>query len=159
MNAGLLEREGRVIAIHADRMTVRFERPSACGGCRAGKVCGGSAPTGELDLALPEGARLAPGDTVAVGIDETAALRATALAYLTPLIGFGAAMGAAFLAGLPEGGIAAASFTGLVAGFALMRILARRGSHRLEPAVIDAPGLAHPLARIDSLPETGDRLP
>lgn len=155
MSAALLERKGRVIAIHEDRMTVRFERASACGGCRAAKVCGGSAPTGELELALPEGARLTPGDTIAVGIDESAALRATALAYLTPLFGFGAAMGAALFAGLPEGGIAATSFTGLAAGFALMRILARHSAHRLQPAVIDAPGLAHP----HSPPESGDPLP
>ncbi len=135
MSEPMLEREGRVIAVDGDRATVRFERASACGACRAAKVCAGGAPTRDLVMTLPAGTTR-PGDTLCVGVSGSAALRATVVAYFTPLAGLAAAMGAAALAGLPDSWIAAASFAGLGAGYTWLRRLAHRA--RLTPVVLDA---------------------
>ena len=136
MNEPMLEREGRVVSVADGRLTLRFERASACGACRAAKVCGGNAPTRELVLALPSGSALRPGDSLRVALSEAAALRATLLAYLAPLAGLVAAMGAAALAGLPDGAVAAASFAGLAAGYAVLRRLAARAAANLQPVVL-----------------------
>ena len=137
MSAGMVARRARVVALGTDSITLRFDRTPACGGCRAAKACAGNAPDGELALPLRGARPPAVGDIVAVGVAGEAALRATALTHATPLAGFLVAMGLAALAGLPEGGIAAASFAGLAAGFALLRVLARRPAWQLEPVLLD----------------------
>jgi sigma-E factor negative regulatory protein RseC len=146
MNAPMLEREGRVVAVDGGRLTLRFERASACGACRAAKVCSGNTPTRDLVLPLPSGAAPRPGDLLWVGVSESAALRATALAYLAPLAGLLGAMGAAALAGLPDGAIAAVSFAGLAAGYAALHRLAGHAAHALRPVVLDAARRAPPLS-------------
>jgi len=146
MNAPMLEREGRVVAVGAGRLTLRFERASACGACRAAKVCSGNTPTRELVLPLPAGAAPRPGDLLCVGVSEAAALRATALAYLAPLAGLLGAMGAAALVGLPDGAVAVASFAGLAAGYAVLHRLAGRAAHALRPVVLDSARRAPPLS-------------
>ena len=135
MNAPMLERSGRIVALDARQLTVRFEAASACGACRAAKVCAGSAPTRDLVVPRPAGA-FATGDRIYVGLREDAAMRAAALAYLAPLAGLGIALVAAALAGLPDDAIALASFAGLGVGFAAVRVLARRAAPRLQPSVI-----------------------
>jgi sigma-E factor negative regulatory protein RseC len=140
MNEPMLEREGRVVSIGDGRLTLRFERASACGACRAAKVCGGNAPTRELVLALPSGAAPHPGDTLCVGVSEAAALRATLYTYLVPLTGLMAAMGGAAFAGLADGAVAAASFAGLAAGYAALRRLAAHATANLQPVVLDTSG-------------------
>ncbi|THF59364.1 SoxR reducing system RseC family protein [Pseudothauera rhizosphaerae] len=136
--APMIARSGRIVQVGEDRLTVRFERPSACGSCRSANVCAGNTPANELVLARPPGRDYRTGDTVQVGVAEDAALRATAAAYLVPLAGFVLAMLAAAAFGLPDGAVLAASLAGLGAGLLALRRIARRPALQLQPALLDA---------------------
>lgn len=145
----MLTREGRVVSVAADHVVVRFERESACSACRAAKVCAGNTPTRDLVLPRPLRRELRPGDPVQVGVPETSALRATTIAYLTPLTGLLSGMALASAAGLTEGLVALASLTGLGAGFLVMRQVAQNPANRiapvlLEPNASDTPKENHP---------------
>jgi len=140
MSAGTIERDGEVVAANARGLTVRFEAASACGGCRAAKVCAGAAPTRELVLPHPAGRRIGCGETVRVAVDEAATLRAAALVYLAPLAGLALGLIAAVLAGLPDDAVALASFAGLGVGFAAAARVARRPAWRPQPAVVAVAG-------------------
>lgn len=145
----MLTREGQIVSVSAEHVVVRFERESACSACRAAKVCAGSTPMRDLVLPRPAHRQLLPGDSVHVGVAETSALRATAIAYMTPLVGLIAGMALASAAGLAEGVVALASLAGLVGGFLAMRRVARNPANRiapvlLEPNVSDTPKENHP---------------
>lgn len=148
----MLARAGRVVSVSAGHVVVRFERESACAACRAAKVCAGSTPTRDLVVPRPRHRRLLPGDPVQVGVAETSALRATAIAYLTPLAGLITGMALASAAGLAEGVVALASLAGLAGGFAAMRRIARLPANRIAPVLLepDVPTNGHDL---DSRPE------
>ena len=134
----MVTRHGRVIAVAGDHARVRFERESACGACRAAKVCAGNTPTRDLDVALPAGHRLSAGDLVRVGIAEASALRATLIAYVIPLLGLVTGMALASLTGQSEPVVVFASLAGLAAGVAGMRRLARHPLNRIAPVLLDA---------------------
>jgi positive regulator of sigma E activity len=137
MSPDMLERQGRVVVVGADSVTIRFARESGCSLCRASTVCAGSATERDLDVPLPAGApRPQAGEMVSIGVPEGVALRATFQLYLTPLGGLGMGMALATLAGLPEGGIAAAAFGGLAIGLALIRRVTRNTTQHLKPELL-----------------------
>ncbi len=134
----MIARAGRIVAVADDRLTVRFERQSACSACRAAKACAGNTPESELVIARPAGSHYCTGDTVQVGVAEGIALRATLTAYLVPLGGFVLAMLAAAALGLPDAAVLAASLAGLGAGFMALRRIARNPGIQLQPALLEA---------------------
>lgn len=141
MSGGSIARDGEVVASDGGRLTVRFEAASACGSCRAAKVCAGAAAARELVLPRPSGRSIGCGDTVRVAVDEAATLRAAALVYLAPLAGLALALVAATLAGASDDALALASLAGLGAGFAAATRVARRPGWQPRPAIV---GLAAP---------------
>ncbi|MFA7607847.1 MAG: SoxR reducing system RseC family protein [Rhodocyclaceae bacterium] len=145
----MVTRDGRVIAIEGGHARVRFERESACGACRAAKVCAGNAPTSDLDVALPAGHHLSAGDSVRVGVAEASALRATLIAYVVPLLGLVTGMALASLTGQREPVVVLASLAGLAAGVAGMRRLARHPLNRIAPVLLDS-GSDNPNSHPDS---------
>lgn len=138
-SAAMLTRTGRVVSVSAEHVVVRFERESACSACRAAKVCAGSAPTRDLAVPRPLHRHLLPGDPVQVGVAEASALRATAIAYMTPLAGLLAGMALASAAGLTEGVVGLASLAGLGAGFVAMQRIARNPVNHVAPILLEAP--------------------
>ncbi len=139
----LLLRQAQVIAVDTGQVIVRLERITACSACPSAKLCG--AGTRSQDLSVPYSApeQLAPGDQVTIGISPTAALRATAVAYLTPLAGLVTAMALASAGGLADGTVALLSLLGLGLGFIAMRQLAHHPNQRLVPVLITADTPVH----------------
>ncbi len=133
----MVERDGLVVAVQADRALVRFERVAACGACRVAGLCASGKDSRDLPVPVPGGRRLEPGDRVRVGISEASALRATALAYLTPLAGLLAGLLAAAFLGLGEAGAAGLTLSGLAVGLLAMRPLSRLPANRPALALID----------------------
>ncbi|ANQ83645.1 sigma-E factor regulatory protein [Azoarcus olearius] len=124
----MMSRSGRVIAVKDDQLVVRFEGASACGSCRANKVCGSGSTT---DLVLDGGCGSRVGDQVDVDVDAGTAFRALAVAYLLPVAGFLAGMAVASAGGLGDLGVAGISFAGLGLGLIASRRLGRHPS--LQP--------------------------
>lgn len=133
----MITRSGRVVRVDGDRLTVRFERQSACVSCRAAKACAGNTPSSEIELERPPGLHYRVGDEVRVGLAEHNALRATLAAYLIPLAGFVLAMLLGAALGLPDAAVLAASLCGLGGGLLALRRLARRPGLQLQPMLLD----------------------
>lgn len=132
----MMSRSGRVVAADDHQLVVRFEGASACGSCRANKVCG-SGSTTELVLDAPGcGSRV--GDQVDVDVDASTAFRALAVAYLLPVFGLLGGMGFASALGLADLGVAGFSFAGMGMGLIVSRRLGR------HPSLQPAPRLATP---------------
>lgn len=132
----MLIREGRIVAVAQEAVTVRIERASACGTCRAAKVCAGAQPVIDLELPAPAHA-YHPGQTVRVGLAEGPALRATATVYLVPVAGLLGGLLTGQTLALVEPAVALLSFAGLGLGLIAARRLARQPANRLEPHLID----------------------
>jgi positive regulator of sigma E activity len=139
----LLVRQARVVAVDAGQVVVRLERVAACSACPGAKLCG--AGSRSQDFSVPHSAPepIAPGDQVMIGIAPTAALRATAVAYLTPLAGLITAMALASACGFADGAVAVFSLVGLGLGFIAMRHLARHPSQRIAPVLFTADTPVH----------------
>jgi sigma-E factor negative regulatory protein RseC len=125
----MIEQQAVVHDCQGERALVEVQRASACGGCAEQAGCGTGAiaryfgqRTARVSVGNPTGAR--PGDTVVVGYDERAFLRAAVLLYLLPITMFAAgAAGLAVLGGTEGWGVAGA-VAGLAAGLGLSRHLA-----------------------------------
>lgn len=135
--ADVLEGTARVVAVEGGLAWLEPEQTTACGGCKASKVCGvepGSRRLVARRFSLPNDEGLTVGERVVVGITEGTVLRAAATAYGIPLI----AMLAAGLAAqrLFDGGdlaSAGAALAGLLVGLVLVRLrtgsASARGDH------------------------------
>lgn len=95
----MIEHTARVVRVEADVAWVRADSPSSCGAC-AGKGCGSSTFVRLLHPREPEYPVANPisaeaGDTVVIGIEEGALVRAAVSGYLVPLslLLFGALLG------------------------------------------------------------------
>lgn len=132
----LLVRQARVVAVDAGQVLVRLERVAACSACPGGKLCGAGSRSQDFNMPYSASEQIAPGDQVMIGIAPTAALRATAVAYLTPLAGLITAMVLASACGLADGAVAVLSLLGLGLGFIAMRHLARHPSQRIAPVFV-----------------------
>lgn len=86
----MIEVSARVVRVEGELAWVRTESPSSCGAC-GGKGCGSSTFARLLHPREPEYAVLNPiaseaGESVVVGIEEGALLRAAVSGYLMPLL-------------------------------------------------------------------------
>lgn len=113
---------GLVIAVIGDTATVEVSSPIACRRCAAGRGCGAglldAGKTSAIDVKIPPGSGLAPGDAVALVIDSQQLLQAATFAYGLPLAGLMLFAGLGALL-WPEAGdavLAALGLVGLLAG-------------------------------------------
>lgn len=86
----MLETEGIVVKTGLDGADVETSRSSACGGCSSNQSCGTTTLTQLLGSKITSFKVLNPigavvGDRVVIGLEESALLKSSALAYLTPL--------------------------------------------------------------------------
>ncbi|TCP43347.1 SoxR reducing system RseC family protein [Rhodovulum marinum] len=79
----------RVVGVEGARVRLAGDRLSGCAACAARAGCGAGAlaemlDAGPLEITLPRGAPVAPGDRVVVAMEGGAFLGAAGLAYLLP---------------------------------------------------------------------------
>ncbi len=128
----MIEEKALVSSVDGEQIRVKAFGAASCPRCAAGQGCGGGVlarllkrrdaevmVAGNLD-----GLRI--GDTVVIGLAESALLRASLWVYLLPVLTmFLLAAVAQTVLGAGDGGVAAAGLTGLAAGFWLTRIYAQ----------------------------------
>lgn len=128
----MIEEQAKVVALEADRITIRATRMSACGVCQAAEACGTrklgqlfKSPDVEMSIANPQALSVEIGQQVLVGLHEQAFFRAALILYLTPLAAmlFSVLLMAMFTS--IEGWLILASLIGLGLGFVLGRIFSR----------------------------------
>ncbi|WP_169577479.1 SoxR reducing system RseC family protein [Sinimarinibacterium sp. CAU 1509] len=116
-----------------ERVWVRAFGPESCPKCAEGRGCGGGVlaklvsrrrPEVQVGGTLPQ---LQAGETVIVGIDDGAIMRASLWVYLVPLLGmFGFGAFAQQVLHTHDVLVAGFGLTGLVAGFLLTSIASQR---------------------------------
>jgi sigma-E factor negative regulatory protein RseC len=126
-------------------VTIRTQRQSACGSCSANKGCGTKllnqiAEDGQRWLAsIPQNKlKLSIGDTVVVGLDESALTQGSALVYGVPLVLMIALAAIASWAGQGDAISALAAFLGLFSGFFYVRLRSGRvaSQHHFKPVIL-----------------------
>lgn len=130
----MMERNARVIAIHATHMEVAVQPAAACSACGARKACQGEAA--DRVFALPLAPSVQVGSEVSLTIEDHHLLLTAALAYLVPVLGlvFGAALGNALGHGNPAA--LAGALLGVLAGLLAARAFtARLGDAWNQPAL------------------------
>ena len=119
----VLERRGKVVAIHGDGVAhVRLEQLGSCAQCASRGVCGsGSGKEAVVVLRLPETPRL--GEQVTVTAPEASVVTAALLGYALPAIGLliGAIAGEVGLGG--DAAAVVGAVFGLAAGLLAARVL------------------------------------
>ena len=87
----MIEESAQVIATEGEFVWVETQRQSTCGGCAANQACGTATLAKVLGRRRTrvrarnhEGAQV--GDTVIIGLDETALIRGSLAVYATPLL-------------------------------------------------------------------------
>lgn len=128
-----MEKEALVIAVEDGSARVRMMRHSACAKCGACTM--GGVP--EMELVLPTGLKLQPGDRVLITMNSAEFLRAAILVYLIPLIFFilGYLAGAYLFRWYGPSGWEEAG--GVATGFFLL-ILSYLGIHRYDRRLVDS---------------------
>lgn len=136
---------GEVRAVHDGYAQVTVTSPLTCARCVSGRGCGAGLMLAgdrrrQIELAIPPGLSLRPGDAVRLTMAPAQLLRAALLAYGLPLgtmlLFLALAWGAT--GGLPDAMAVPAALVGLVAGLlAGRRILAGDAACRRMVPVID----------------------
>jgi sigma-E factor negative regulatory protein RseC len=150
----LIEGLARVVAVDSALVWLTAEQPAACGSCATRSACGSGSPAAKtaaswrVSRSLGEGqAPLMLGDTVRVGVDRSALIRASLTAYALPLVTMLFAASAMQSAG--DALAIAAALVGLIVGVAAARMLATRWRNALVPVVL---GRALPAAAASCAP-------
>lgn len=142
----MLEAEGVVLSSGAGMAQVATSRASACGSCSGKQGCGVSSlgqllggKNGAFSVSDPIG--VAVGERVVIGLEETALLKGSMLAYLLPLaLLLAGAVAGSLLAPLPPADIYAmwGALAGLLAGLGALRILGAgtRARQRYRPVIM-----------------------
>lgn len=130
----MIETPARVMRVEGDTAWVRVESPASCGAC-AGKGCGNSLYARLLHPREPEYPVANPisaevGESVVVGIEDGAVLRAVASGYGVPL----ALLLAGAIAGSHWGEPQAVA--GVVAGLAVAALWLRRRRSAAMPFIL-----------------------
>lgn len=123
---------------------IRFDRPDACKKCGA---CGGGSQKGTISLV----ADCQVGDWVRVEFPEGRFLSATAIAYVMPLLGLFAGIGAGFwLGGGGDGAVLAGALAGIGLSLGALTLINRRiaGDPAWTPRVTEVYGSLPDLAQI-----------
>lgn len=137
----LIEGLARVVALDGDQVWLVAEQPAACGSCATRSACGsgsGDSKPGarwRVSRTLGHGqAQLALGDTVRIGVDRNALIRATLTAYALPLVTM--LIAAMSMQGAGDVMAIVAALVGLVAGVVAAKGMARRWRNALVPVVL-----------------------
>jgi len=80
----MIERNGRVIAIHAETIDVQVDKPSACSQCGSSQSCHGN--TAQHIVSLPLTPGLNTGDSVRISMEASTLNLSASLAYLAPAL-------------------------------------------------------------------------
>lgn len=142
----MIYERGRVVAVKQNSVWVETINQSACLKCQVRKGCGHSllARLGgrqhrlEVSVSEEEIQRLVEGDEVTIGMDSSAVVRVSLLAYLLPLMG---ALIAAILMdgqGTTDFVVALAAVAGFCAGAVFVRFFSRWYQHdpRYQPVLV-----------------------
>lgn len=141
----MIEELAIVEKIGDGEVVIRTQRQSACNSCSANKGCGTKllnqmAEDGQQWLAsIPESKlKLSIGDTVMVGLDESALTQGSALVYGVPLLLMIVLAALASWAGQGDGVVAMASFAGLCLGFLYARMRSGQvaSQHHFKPVIL-----------------------
>ncbi len=145
----MIEQSGRVHAVRNGVAEVDVERISSCGSCQAKQACGTATiarffPQRTNRIQAINTARARVGDTVIVGLDDSALRNASVVIYLWPLVGLigGALFGewAGEVSGMVSGELAAiiGGLSGIATGLYGVGRYGRWRSHdrRYYPQVI-----------------------
>lgn len=121
---------------------VSVQRQSACSTCQTQSKCGVFALDGlrrqsTIELSLTTDHTLEIGQTVQLGIAESALIKASLLAYALPVLLLLVVAGAAQTLGLRMGITLLLSAVALIGGFSLARMLGRRSLQNLQPRMLD----------------------
>lgn len=138
----MMERSGRVIAIHPRHMDVAVDPAPACNACGARKACHGGQD--ERVVALPRTPGIAVGATVSLALEDHRLIVTALFAYLMPAVGFvvGALLGDRFGPGNLAALLGAAA--GLSVGLLLARALTTRlGKSWADPVIHPCSPLPH----------------
>ncbi len=119
---------GRIVTVGPGHATVSVDAAQVCARCAAGKGCGAGLLTGAsrlrlIDVDVPPGMDLKPGDDVKLTIAPSHLLHAAVLAYGLPLAGVVIALGIAWIMSRTLNDVLAVvlAICGLVAGALLGR--------------------------------------
>lgn len=146
----MIEEQGRVVAVAPDGVWVETVRRGTCASCSARSGCG-QGLMDRLGVRERRGLLLARcdspaqvGETVVVGIEESALLRGSVLVYLVPLLAlFAAAIVVDALTGREPLSVLA-GFAGFAAAWWWVRRRAVRlaGDPRMHPRIVRVEGQA-----------------
>jgi sigma-E factor negative regulatory protein RseC len=135
----MMTEKGRVIAVEDDGLWVETLQVSACEQCSAKSGCGQSLLANSLmsDMTCIKAVFNRPntriwqvGDSVDIGISETALLKATGISYMVPLLGLIAGACGSVLVGDSDLHAALGALFGLCSGFLISRTHAKSVQHR-----------------------------
>lgn len=119
---------GRIVSVASGHATVSVDAAQVCARCAAGKGCGAGLLTGAgrsrlIDVNVPPGMDLKPGDDVKLALAPSHLLRAAVLAYGLPMAGVVIALGIAWIFSKAVNDVLAVvlSICGLAAGALLGR--------------------------------------
>jgi sigma-E factor negative regulatory protein RseC len=130
----MLEGLARVVAVEGNQVRLEPEQSSSCGHCASAAICGDKG-IGTLAsrletrrFALPNELSLAIGDRVVLGIQPQSFIAASALAYVLPLMLSLICAGLAQWQAGRDGITLFAALTGLLGGFAVVRLVVGKTS-------------------------------
>lgn len=145
----MIEQSGMVRAVHEGVAEVDVERASSCGSCHANQACGTATiarffPDRSNRIQAINTAQARVGDTVIIGLDDSALRNASFVVYLWPLAGLigGAILGewGARWDGLPGGELAAimGGLLGIAGGLYWVGQYGRQRRHdrRFHPQIV-----------------------
>jgi sigma-E factor negative regulatory protein RseC len=147
----LSEGLARVVSIEGDRAWLDPETVSGCGGCASAMICGTKSGNSRRLLAkrfaIPNEHNLRVGERVVVGVEDGALVRAAAAAYALPLLLLFAGGLTAKWSGGGDGPAALAAVSGLLLGFVVAHLWARRLGRRgvLTPRFVRRAAATAPL--------------
>ncbi|GAB2880320.1 hypothetical protein GCM10027046_05470 [Uliginosibacterium flavum] len=130
----MIERQAKIIAIHADSIQLAVQPEAACSACGARKACQGDSAANVFSLPLQPG--LSVGEHVALQMESSTITRSALLAYLLPAISLilGAQIGQSL--GHTDGSAMIGSALGLATGLLAARLLAGIFSDaELQPSI------------------------
>ncbi|MBS1208401.1 MAG: positive regulator of sigma RseC/MucC [Proteobacteria bacterium] len=130
----MIERRGKVIAIHTDSIQVAMQPESACSACGARRACQGEAAGRVFSLPLHPGLRC--GDTVSLQMESGTLTLSALIAYLLPAITLILGAWCGEWLGQSDNFAMSGAALGLAGGMFAARLLARLFSHtELQPNV------------------------
>lgn len=141
----MIEEQAVVIAAEKGFAWVETQRQSACGQCSANKGCGTAVLSKALggkrtQIKVLDEVGVKPGETVVLGLDESAMLKGSAILYLLPLAGLFlfSVLAQWLIQPVSEGPTVLAGLLGLAFGFYLLKLQTSNlaADSRYQPVVL-----------------------